>query len=85
MLEKANYFQYNWEMPETKKRSRSGSPHPPGYWRTYKRPNPRHMTINFTDAEFEMLTRRAEQDGTTRHAAAKTLLLHYAKNGITNG
>jgi hypothetical protein len=32
-----------------------------------------------------MLTRRADQDGTTRHAVAKRLLLDYAKNGPTNG
>jgi hypothetical protein len=43
------------------------------------------MTVNFTQAEFEMLTRRAEQDGTTRHTVAKRLLLNYAKNGLTNG
>ena len=69
---------------ETKRR-RSGSPHPPGYWRTYKRPDHRTMTVNFTKAEFEMLTRRAEQDRTTRHTVAKTLLLNYAKNGLDNG
>jgi len=79
------YFQYNWTMSEIKNKNRSGSPHPPGYWRTYKRPNSRLFAIRFTEAEFETFARRAEQEGTTRHAAAKRLLLNYAKNGLDNG
>jgi hypothetical protein len=63
----------------------SGSPHPPGYWRTYKRPDPHGLTVHFTQDEYEMLQRRAEKDGTTRHAVAKKLLLNYAKNGLGEG
>jgi hypothetical protein len=85
MVADANYFQYNLPMATTTKRRHSGSPHPPGYWRTYKRPPRRRMTIEFTEAEFETFAQRADQDGMTKHAAAKSLLLDYAKNGITNG
>jgi hypothetical protein len=85
MVEHANYFQYNLWMVETLKRRSSGNRHPPGYYRTYKRPDPCGLTVHFTKAEYEMLQRRAEQDGTTRHAVAKRLLLNYAKNGLGDG
>ena len=43
------------------------------------------MTIDFTEDQFDLFMRRVKEDGTTRHAAAKRLLLNYAKNGLGDG
>ena len=63
-------------MADNGKRKHKGGKPRPGYIR----PDPFHISLHFTKAELEAVTRRALQDGPNRHAALKRLLLDYAKS-----
>jgi hypothetical protein len=71
-------------MTATPKSKQRGDQHRPGYWRDYCRNNP-NISARFTKAEHELVTRRAKQDGVSINKLVRTLLLDYAKRGMTNG
>jgi hypothetical protein len=62
-----------------KTRWRSGPSKHPG------RKDKRIITLFFTDAEFEAVTRHTQRDGTTKQEIGTRLFLDYAKRGLTNG
>jgi hypothetical protein len=70
-------------MTEKPKRRHSG-PHRPGY-RHPNRQGKHALVLYFTDAEFEAVTQRVQQDRTTKQEAGRRSLLDYAKRGMTNG
>jgi hypothetical protein len=75
-IEPHRITQYNVGMAEDGKKKHKSGRNRPGYIR----PDPFRIYLYFTKAEFEAVTRRARQDGPSRHAALKRLVLDYAKS-----
>jgi hypothetical protein len=64
------------------KEGRRISPHRPGD-RHKNRKGKHGLIVFFTDDELAAITVRAQKDGITKQEAGHTLLLNYAKRGLT--
>jgi hypothetical protein len=63
---------------------RHSGPHRPGYQPKIRK-GKRAIVVYITEAQFEAVTRRAQQEGTDKQHVGAALFTNYAKHGLTNG